>query len=134
MHETMVDSMPTLVAPPSRMRSMRLSRSARTCAAVVGETWPDWLAEGATTGLPKVFNRSRATGCAGTRSAMLSSPAVASSDTGQPSAFGSTQSRTTASNASIRDGSSRSCLRLRNGTGLNAGASWAQNTCSVATI
>ena len=40
------------VGPPSRMRSMRPPRSASTCAAVVGETWPDRLADGATTGRP----------------------------------------------------------------------------------
>ena len=50
---TMVDSTPTGVAPPSTMRSMRPLRSASTCAAVVGETWPERLADGATTGLPK---------------------------------------------------------------------------------
>ena len=31
---------------------MRPRRSASTCAAVVGETWPERLADGATTGLP----------------------------------------------------------------------------------
>ena len=85
--ETIVDSTPTLVGPPSTIRSMRPSRSARTCAAVVGETWPDRLAEGATTGSPNASSRSRATGWSGTRTAIESSPAVASSDTGQPSAL-----------------------------------------------
>ena len=32
---------------------MRPRRSASTCAALVGETWPERLAEGATTGPPK---------------------------------------------------------------------------------
>ena len=50
---TMVDSTPTGVAPPSTMRSMRPRRSASTCCAVVGETWPERLADGATTGRPK---------------------------------------------------------------------------------
>ena len=49
---TMVDSRPTGVGPPSRIRSTRPSRSASTCCAVVGETWPERLAEGATIGLP----------------------------------------------------------------------------------
>ena len=40
-------------APPSTIRSIRPARSPCTCAAVVGETWPDRLADGATTGPPK---------------------------------------------------------------------------------
>ena len=86
----MVNSTPTGVAPPSTIRSIRPRRSASTCCAVVGETWPERLAEGATTGRPKAVRMSRATGWSGTRTAMLSSPAVASSATGQLSAFGST--------------------------------------------
>ena len=54
---TMVDSTPTAVGPPSRMRSMRPPRSAITCCAVVGETWPERLAEGATTGRPSAARR-----------------------------------------------------------------------------
>ena len=38
--------------PPSSTMSMRPRRSASTCAAVVGETWPERLADGATTGPP----------------------------------------------------------------------------------
>ena len=79
----MVDSMPTDVGPPSRIRSIRPRRSLSTCAAVVGETWPERLADGATTGLPSARRRPRATGWSGTRMAMLSSPAVARSATGQ---------------------------------------------------
>ena len=74
-----VDSTPTGVGPPSTMRSMRPRRSASTCAAVVGETWPERLADGATTGLPNAARMSCATAWRGTRTAMLSSPAVASS-------------------------------------------------------
>ena len=59
-------------------------RSSSTCAAVVGETWPERLADGATTGLPSARMMPRATAWSGTRTAMLSSPAVASSATGQP--------------------------------------------------
>jgi L-threonylcarbamoyladenylate synthase len=50
------------VVAPSRIRSMRPRRSDSTCAAVVGETWPERLADGATTGLPNARSRSRATG------------------------------------------------------------------------
>ena len=49
----MVDSTPTSTGPPSTIRSIRPARSLCTWAAVVGETWPDRLAEGATTGPPK---------------------------------------------------------------------------------
>ena len=61
------NSTPTAVAPPSIMRSTRPPRSASTCSAVVGETWPERLAEGATTGRPKPPRIFRATSCAGTR-------------------------------------------------------------------
>ena len=47
------NSTPIGVGPPSTISSMRPRRSASTCAAVVGETWPDRLADGATTGRPK---------------------------------------------------------------------------------
>ena len=59
----MVDSTPTGVGPPSTIRSMRPRRSASTCCAVVGETWPERLADGATTGRPNAARMSRATGC-----------------------------------------------------------------------
>ena len=69
---------------------MRPRRSASTCAALVGETWPERLADGATTGPPNAASSARATGCAGTRTATLSSPASARSATRNPAAFGST--------------------------------------------
>ena len=56
----MVDSTPTRVGPPSMMRSMRPPRSASTCCAVVGETWPERFAEGATTGLAEGAQAARA--------------------------------------------------------------------------
>ena len=60
-HATIVDSTPTEVGPPSRIMSMLPSRSALTCCAVVGETWPERFADGATIGLPNAASRSRAT-------------------------------------------------------------------------
>ena len=57
-----VDSTPSGAGPPSMMRSMRPRKSASTCAAVVGETCPERLAEGATIGPPKLVRMSRATG------------------------------------------------------------------------
>ncbi len=86
----MVDSTPTSTGPPSTIRSIRPARSLCTCAAVVGETCPDRLAEGATTGPPNARRMSRATAWAGTRIATVSSPAVARSATGQSFVFGST--------------------------------------------
>ena len=78
-------------APPSTIRSIRPARSLCTCAAVVGETWPDRFADGATTGPPKARRMSRATGWAGTRIATVSSPAVARSATAQSLGFGQHQ-------------------------------------------
>ena len=46
---------------------MRPFKSAFTWAAVVGETWPDLLADSATMGLPNVRSRSCATPCFGQR-------------------------------------------------------------------
>jgi hypothetical protein len=58
----MVDSNPTGAGPPSMIRSIRPRKSAMTCSAVVGETWPERLADGATMGLPNAVRMSRATG------------------------------------------------------------------------
>jgi L-threonylcarbamoyladenylate synthase len=58
--DTIVDSTPTSHGPPSTIRSMRPRRSASTCTASVGDTWPERLAEGATIGLPNAASRSRA--------------------------------------------------------------------------
>ena len=57
---------------------------------MVGETWPDRLADGATTGPPKTRRISRATGCAGIRIATVSRPAVARSATVQSGVLGNT--------------------------------------------
>ena len=86
----MVDSSPIGVGPPSTISSMRPRRSASTCCAVVGETWPERFADGATTGRPNAARMSRATGWPGTRTAMVSRPAVARSATGQSARLGST--------------------------------------------
>ncbi len=58
----MVDSTPTRVGPPSTTASMRPDRSSITCAASVGLTRPERLAEGAATGRPVAAKRARATG------------------------------------------------------------------------
>ena len=84
------NSTPTSTGPPSTIRSIRPARSLCTCAAVVGETWPDKFADGATTGRPNARRMSRARGCAGTRIAIVSRPAVARSATAQSVVFGST--------------------------------------------
>ena len=60
---------------------MRPSRSASTWAAEVGLTWPERLAEGATTGRRDGLEQAARQGCAGTRNATLASPARARSQT-----------------------------------------------------
>ena len=55
--ETIVNSTPTLHGPASTMRSIRPRRSVSTCAALVGETWPERFAEGATIGPPKAASK-----------------------------------------------------------------------------
>ena len=126
----MVDSTPTGVAPPSTMRSMRPPRSASTWSAVVGDTWPERLADGATTGLPKAARISRATVWSGTRTAMVSRPAVASSATGQLAALGRTSVSGPGQNAAasrVASASKRAsaCAACRSATwamsGLKAG-------------
>ena len=49
-HRRPSTSRPTAVAPPSRIMATRSPRSASTCAAVVGLTWPERLALGAAIG------------------------------------------------------------------------------------
>ena len=80
-----------------------------TWAAVVGETWPDKLADGATTGPPKARRMaSGRRGWAGTRIATVSSPAVARSATAQSSVLGSTSVSGPGQNASRQRG--RGCV------------------------
>jgi hypothetical protein len=55
-----VDSTPTSVDPPSRIRSIFPSRSARTCCALVGLGRPEILALGAARGAPLALIKSRA--------------------------------------------------------------------------
>ena len=62
---TTVDSSPIGAGPPSRIMATRSPKSASTCAAVVGLTWPERLALGAATGRPAARSSACATGCAG---------------------------------------------------------------------
>ncbi len=80
MRSTTVDSIPTVVGPPSRMTSTAAPSWATTCAAVVGETRVKALALGAAMGTPARSMRARATGCAGTRTPTVSSPALTASE------------------------------------------------------
>ena len=57
-----VDSRPRVVGPLSRIRSIRPSRSARTCSARVGESRFERLALGAASGWPSRSIKPRATG------------------------------------------------------------------------
>ena len=64
-------------APARRRRSGRCGRADRPARAraLVGETWPERLADGATTGRPNAASRmSRATGWPGTRTAIAVEP------------------------------------------------------------
>ena len=74
-----VDSTPTFVAPPSTTASMRPSRSASTCAAVVGLVCPNVFALGAAKGTPVSRSNSSATGCDGIRTPTSGRPAVTAS-------------------------------------------------------
>ena len=80
-NETIVDSMPTAQAPPSRIIATASPRSSATCCAVVGEMRPKRLAEGAAMPSPKASSSARATGCDGTRRPTLSWPPVTMSGT-----------------------------------------------------
>ena len=74
-----VDSIPTSHGPPSRI-SKSAPNSSRTCCAVVGEIWPNLLAEGAAMmPLPTLENSTSnccASGCAGQRNPTVSCPPV----------------------------------------------------------
>ena len=78
---TMVDSTPTVHAPPSIIPAMRPCISASTVSASVGLGLPDKFAEGAATGVPARRISCAATGCDGIRTATVSSPALTSSGT-----------------------------------------------------
>ena len=72
-----VDSIPISQSPPSStIKSMMPANSSRTSAALVGETFPKRLAEGATRPPLNLRNSSFAIGCAGTRIATVSCPPV----------------------------------------------------------
>ncbi len=78
---TTVDSRPTSLAPPSRIRGMRPSRSDSTCLAVVGLGLPERLALGAARGNPQAAIRARAAGWLGARRARESRPALTAAGT-----------------------------------------------------
>ena len=75
----MVDSMPTSQSPPSNtINPNSPSNSLRTSAALVGDTLPKRLADGATTPPLNLRSNSWAIGCAGARMATVSCPPVIS--------------------------------------------------------
>ena len=82
---TIVLSMPTSHAPPSRIIATASPRSSATCCAVVGETWPKRLADGAAMPSPpsaaNAASNACATGCDGMRRPTLSWPPVMASST-----------------------------------------------------
>ena len=73
-----VDSTPTAQAPPSTTAAIRPARPSSTCAARVGLTRPEGLADGAASGPPNARSTPCATGCAGTRIATVGRSAVTS--------------------------------------------------------
>ena len=85
MNATIVLSMPTSHAPPSRIIATAPPKSSSTCCAVVGETWPNRLADGAAMPVPprsaNAASNAFATGCAGMRRPTLSWPPVTASPT-----------------------------------------------------
>src|SRR4051794_24961341 len=77
---TTVDSTPTRQGPPLRIIATLSPSVAATCSARVGLMAPDGLALGAASGRPHIDRRPCAAGCAGTRIAALSSPALISKE------------------------------------------------------
>ena len=77
-----MDSSPTRHGPPSSAAAAAAA-PVSSCASArqVGLGRPERLAEGAATGLPNACSKARATGWAGTRTATLSSPPRARSQT-----------------------------------------------------
>ena len=73
-----VDSTPSGQGPLSSTAAMRPDKSSKTCCGVVGLTLPERFAEGAATGRPVARSSASAMSCAGTRTASVSSPALAS--------------------------------------------------------
>ena len=93
--------------PPDKARCRARRRCARTsrprrAARVVGLTWPERFAEGAATGRPVSRSSASAVSCAGTRTASVSSPALASRLTSQPRRRGSTRVSGPGQNAAAR--------------------------------
>ena len=72
----MVDSTPDWQGPSSRIIAILSPRSASTCVAIVGLMRPDKLADGAAIGRSASDNRALTFSGAGTRSAIVSRPAV----------------------------------------------------------
>jgi len=72
----MVDSTPDWQGPSSRIIAILSPRSASTCVANVGLMRPDKLADGAAMGQPTSESRALTFSGAGTRSAIVSRPAV----------------------------------------------------------
>jgi hypothetical protein len=107
------------VAPSSITRGIRPARLAATCAARVGLIEPLALAEGAASGRPHAASKACIARCAGTRIAIVGSPAVTSEAIPASARNGSTKvsgpgqnrsarSRATASNTAIRSAAARS--------------------------
>ena len=77
-----IETMRRVLPAIDEISSMRPRRSASTCCAVVGDTCPDRYADGGR-GRPTAARMARAIGWLGTRTAMVSGRAVASSPPGR---------------------------------------------------
>ena len=116
--------MPTGHGPPSRISATLSPSSAATCAAVVGLTRPERLADGAAIGRPAARSSVCATGCAGARSATVSSPALASSERPLSARRGSTR-------LSGPGQKWRAARRPRSSNSASASASARPGTCTI---
>ena len=131
------------MGPPSRIMSTLAPRSSSTWPAQVGLTRPEMFALGAAIGTPAAARRRRETGCEGTRSAIVSRPAVTSPLTlfRAPSLSGSTSvsgpgQNSCASTKASSPNSPRSRAASRSATcaisGLNRGRPFASKMRATA--
>ena len=75
-----VDSSPTVHFPAAKIIPTLSPKLSFTWIGAVGDGSPEALADGAAIGTSARLNKSCATGCEGTRRAIVSSPALHSSD------------------------------------------------------
>lgn len=111
------------------------------CSGRVGDRRPERLAEGAAIAPPNSRSKARAVGCEGTRTAIVSKPAVASSDTGAEARRDSTKlngpgqkrsARRRASGVASPSAKAASALSTWMMSGLKAGRPFTAKTAAMA--